>query len=139
MATLEILNNIRQLKFVEINPNATFQKNNNKDNKMIRVGNKTELFINPTISQPPISLYTNAETRVEPVIVSSIIPTLPSMINIQTPRTSEENMSNSRKYTEEELNEKKMTKPKLQEILKERNLKISGNKPELIIRILSSQ
>ena len=124
---------------MEINQNATFQKNNNKDNKMIRMGNKTELFINPTISHPPISLYTNAETRVEPVIVSSIIPTLPSMINIQTPRTSEENMSNSRKYTEEELNEKKMTKPKLQEILKERNLKISGNKPELIIRILSSQ
>lgn len=138
MNTLEILNDIRQLTIIEINPKATFQKNNNKDNKMIRIEGKTELFVNPSVTQPPINLYTNAETKIQPLIVNRPIQTSIAPI-IQTPRTLSENTQIIKKYTSEELHEKKYTKPELQKILKERNLKVSGNKPELIIRILSNQ
>ena len=137
MNKLEIINEIRQLDLIEIYPNATFQtKNKNKDNKMIRIEGKTELFVNPTVSQPPLSLYTNAETKIKPVITAPII-TVTS--NVQTPRPALINNQIFKKYTEEELTQKGITKIKLQDILRERKLKISGNKDELILRILSNQ
>jgi len=136
MNNLGILNYIRQnySTIIEINPNATFQK---KSEKMIRRGGKTELFETET-NKVPVNLQTDAQTRLLPVEIPASTGNAGSRSGVQTPRTNN-NSSNNRVYTYEELTAKGMLKPALQEILFNRGLPKSGNKDVLIQRILDSQ
>lgn len=143
MDTFTIINDIRQNydQLTQVNPNATFQKNKKSETKMIRRNGKTDLFETPAFSTP-LNLQTDAQTTLQPIQISQINTTLKNNIqkSIQTPiQTPRITGSNIRNYTYEELTAKGMLKPKLQEILKDRGLKISGNKDQLIERILQSQ
>jgi hypothetical protein len=138
MESLSLLNDIRQnyTRIIEINPNSTFQKNKKIENKMIRRGGKTELFENSNFNVP-INLQTDAQIKLQPIAVVPIV-NIPVISKIQSPKipTSTTPM---RSYTYEELTAKGMLKPNLQEILKAKGLKVSGNKDVLIERILQSQ
>jgi len=140
MESFSILNNIRQnySSIIKINPNATFQKNKKAEVKMIRRDGKTELFETPTFSAP-INLQTNASTILQPsAIVQTSNFVIPIQERIQTPSIPVAS-TNFKRYTIAELTAKGVLKPKLQEILKSRGLKVSGNKDQLIERILENQ
>lgn len=87
---------------------------------------------NPIVTETPIikpPLLIKTETGVTPVVTT----------NIKTPVIIQNPISEIHKYTESELTAKGMKKENLQAILKQLGGRITGNKDELVQRILQIQ